>query len=94
MESVSTLSNADEANCKKEECCLRIGNVVLGVVENLPSKPALSFREPLPFCFKPHIAGNPQDGVLWTDKSDTELRLMLAEAGFEVGISIIKQLLR
>jgi hypothetical protein len=40
-----------------------------------------------------HIAGNPQDGVLWTDKSDTELRLMLQEAGYDVGISIIKQLL-
>ena len=42
---------------------------------------------------EPHIAGNPQDGVLWTDKRDTELQEMLAQAGHRVGISIIKQLL-
>lgn len=41
-----------------------------------------------------HIAGDPQNGVLWTDKTDKELQAMLSEeAGFPVGISIVKQLL-
>lgn len=40
-----------------------------------------------------HIAGNPQDGTLWTEKSDKELQDLLAGAGYSVGLSIIKQLL-
>ena len=57
----------------------------------LKTRPELS--RAFAVLLEPHIAGNPQDGVLWTDKSDTELRIMLQEAGYDVGISIIKQLL-
>ena len=42
---------------------------------------------------EPHLAGDPQTGVLWTSKTDTELQAMLQEAGYTVGISVLKQLL-
>ena len=46
---------------------------------------------------EPHLAGDPQTGVLWTSKTDTELQTMLQamlqEAGYTVGISALKQLL-
>jgi hypothetical protein len=62
-----------------------------GRIATLKQHPELSAH--FVTLLEPYIAGSPQDGVLWTDKSDKELQAMLAAAGYSVGLSIVKQLL-